>query len=182
MSDTQAETQTSAAAAAPAIAAPLTSAAPSAEENAALRGALAKVQADYAGLQGQLSSVIVERDGLKGTVAKLEPLAKEADTLRVKVEGFVNAGRESAIVEATRAKYPGADPLAIRGVLAALSEQGKVNRHAEDIAAESAKLQQLIELEAPGLTRPATSGGGTASARATHGASRPQFRNLVTGS
>lgn len=172
MSDTQAETKTSAAADAPAIAAPVTSpAAPSAEENAALRGALAKVQADYAGLQGQLSSVIVERDGLKGTVAKLEPLAKEADTLRVKVEGFVNAGRESAIVENLRTKLTGAEPLAIRGVLAALAEQGKANRYAEDTAAESAKILKLIESEAPGLTRPATSGGGTASARPQTGGS-----------
>lgn len=163
MSDTQAETPTSTAAASPAPAAPVTP--PSAEENAALRGALAKVQADFAALQGQLSSVIVERDGLKETASKLEPKAKLADELQVKVNGFINAGRESAIVEDLRSKLTGAEPLAIRGVLAALSEQGKANRYAEDTATESAKILKLIESEAPGLTRPATTGGGTASAR-----------------
>lgn len=163
MSDIQAETQTPTVAATTAAVALVP--APNGEENAALRGALDKVRADFAGLQGQLSSVIVERDELKGTVAKLEPLAKLADELQVKVNGFENAGRESAIVEALRSKLPGAEPLAIRGVLAALSEAGKVNRYSPDTATESAKILKLIETEAPGLTRPSTSGGGTASAR-----------------
>lgn len=170
MSDISTESPKTETAAAPA-AQPSVSAPPSSEENAALRNALAKVQADYAGLQGQLSSLIVERDGLKGSVAKLEPLAKEADGLRVKVEGFINASRESAIIETLRSKLPGAEPLALKGVLAALAEQGKANRYAEDAAVESAKILKLIETEAPGLTRPPTSGGGTQSARPMTGGS-----------
>lgn len=171
MSDTNAETpNTETSTGAPAAAADKPAVVPSAEENAALRGALAKVQADYAAL-------VVERDGLKGTVAKLEPLAKEADTLRLKVEGFTNSSRESALVDVLRTKLPSAEPLAIRGVLAALSEQGKANRFAEDTATEAAKILKLIESEAPGLTRPATSGGGSQSARVTPAAS--QRKSLV---
>jgi len=50
-------------------------------------------------------------------VTELEPRAKLAADLEIKVTGYVNAGRESAIVEALRVKLPGADALAIGGVL-----------------------------------------------------------------
>lgn len=176
MSDISTEPPKTETAAAPA-AQPSVSAPPSSEENAALRNALAKIQADYAGLQGQLSSLIVERDGLKGSVAKLEPKANLADELQIKVEGYVNAGRESAIVETLRAKLTGAEPLAIKGVLATLHEAKKINRYAEDAAAEAAKALKLIESEAPSLTRPPTSGGGTQSARVTQAA--PKYASLI---
>lgn len=142
-----------------------TSTGPSAEENAALRNALAKVQQDYAALQGQLSGVIRERDTFKDQTAKLEPKAKLADELQIKVDGFVNTGRETAIVEALRGKLIGAEPLALRGVLAQLNEQGKANRYAEDSAAEAAKILKIIETEAPSLTRPPISASGSSLVR-----------------
>ena len=151
------------------------------QENAALRGALEKVRADYAALQGEaqllakaatetkaaLGSALVERDMFKAQVSQLEPVAKEAEGLKVQVQGFVNAGREAALVEALRAKLPGAEPLAIRGVLAQLAEQGKAIRYPEDAAAEAAKVLGLIEIEAPSLTRPPTSASGSSLVRPT---------------
>ena len=51
------------------------------------------------------------------------------------------------VVEALRVKYPGAEPLVIRGTLAALAKAGKVNPHAEDTAAELAKVLPVIAAE-----------------------------------
>lgn len=173
---------------APVTAAPVT-ATPAADpaENVALRGALEKVRADYATLvsetqlvaktatetQAALGAALRDRDAARAQLAVLEPKAKLADELQVKVEGFVNAGRESALVDALRSKLPGAEPLAIRGVLAQLAEQGKAVRYPEDAAAEAAKVLAVISTEAPSLTRPApTLGGGSPGARQTPAPSR----------
>jgi len=118
-----------------------------------------------ASLTEQLAAVLRERDTFKSEVDKLSPLAKEADGLRVQVQGFVNAGRESAIVERLRTALPGAEPLAIRGVLSSLAESGKINRYAEDASVEANKAIELIKSEAPSLTRPPTSAGGSAAVR-----------------
>ena len=151
--------------------------APSAEENTALRNALTKVQADYASIQGQLSSITAERDAFKATADKFEPLFKEAEGMKAQIQGFVNTNRETAIVETLRAKLP-ADktPFEIRSAVLGFHEAGKANRHAEDAVAESAKLLKLIESEAPSLLRPATSGGGTPSARAIPAAAQRKSR------
>lgn len=165
---------------APVTAAPVT-ATPAADpvENAALRNALEAVRADYAKLAGEtqlvaktatetqaaLGAALRERDTFKAQLAELAPKAKLADELQVRVEGFLNAGRESALVEALRSKLPGAEPLAIRGVLAQLAEQGKAVRYPEDAAAEAAKVLEVISIEAPSLTRPPTLGGGSPGAR-----------------
>lgn len=158
------------------------------QENAALRGALETVRADYAKLAGEtqlvaktatetqaaLSAAVRERDMFKAQLAELAPKAKLADELQVKVEGYVNAGRESALVEALRAKLPGAEPLAIRGVLTQLAEQGKAVRYPEDAAAEAAKVLELISKEAPSLTRPPTSASGSSLVRPA--AQKPAYR------
>lgn len=158
-------------------AAPVTAADPA--ENVALRNALEAVRADYAKLAGEtqlvakaasesqaaLGAALRERDTFKAQLAELAPKAKLADELQVKVEGYVNAGRESALVDALRSKLPGAEPLAIRGVLAQLAEQGKASRYPEDAAAEAAKVLEVISIEAPSLTRPPTLGGGSPGAR-----------------
>ena len=95
-------------------------------ENAALRNALEAVRADYAKLAGEtqlvaktatetqaaLGAALRDRDAARAQLAELAPKAKLADELQVRVEGYVNAGRESALVEALRSKLPGAEPLA----------------------------------------------------------------------
>lgn len=139
---------------------------------AALRTTLAALQADNAtlaktntDLTGQLGAALRERDTHKAAVDKLQPVAAEAEALRGKVEKFTNDARETALVEQLRSQLPGAEPLAIRGVLSTLSEQGKVNRFAEDPKAEAAKAFEVIKAEAPSLLRPPTTAGGSAIAR-----------------
>ena len=93
--------------------------------------------------------------------------AAKADELAVKVTDLTNAKHEASLVDALRAKLPGADPLAIRGVLGELHKAGKANRFAEDTAAELARVLPVINAEAPSLTRPPTTGGGSPGARPT---------------
>lgn len=150
-----------------------------ATENLSLRNALETVRADFAKLQGEttivakgatesqaaLAAAIRERDLFKTQVTELEPKAKLAADLEVKVDGFVNAGREAAIIEALRPKLPGADALTLSAVLTKLHEGARVNKFAEDAATEAAKALELITAEAPGLTRPAMSASGTSLVR-----------------
>ena len=65
----------------------------------------------------QIAALTGERDTFKATIAALEPKAAKADELAVKVTDLTNAKHEASLVDALRAKLPGADPLAIRGVL-----------------------------------------------------------------
>lgn len=115
----------------------------------------------------QIAALTGERDTFKATIAALEPKAAKADELAVRVTDLTNAKHEASLVDALRAKLPGADPLAIRGVLGELHKAGKANRFAEDTAAELAKVLPVITTEAPGLARPATVGGGSPGARQT---------------
>lgn len=133
---------------------------------------LAALQADNAVLAKQasdtasaLATALRERDTYKLQVTELEPRAKQADALKLEVEGFVNAGRETKLVEALRVKLPGAEPLLIRGTLATLHDAKRVNRFAEDTAAELARALPIITAEAPSLTRPPTAGGGSTGVR-----------------
>lgn len=148
-------------------------------EVATLRSTLAALQTDNArlateaqtvakgalDLQAALTAAHGEREAFKVEVEALKPRAALADELKVQVEGYVNAGRETALVEALRVKYPSAEPLVIRGTLAALAKAGKVNPHAEDTAAELAKVLPVIAAEAPSLTRPPTGASGTSMVR-----------------
>ena len=159
-----------------------------AAENATLRTTLAALQADNARLlsesqvvakganesQAALAAALRERDTFKTQIAELEPRAKQADELKVKVEGYVNDGRETALVEALRAKLPGAEPLVIRGVLGRLHDAGKINRFAEATDAEVVKALPIITAEAPSLTRPPTTGGGSAGIRSPAPPAKPR--------
>lgn len=152
-----------------------------AAENVTLRTTLAALQADNARLlaesqtvargatesQTALAAALRDRDALTVRVTALEPLAAERDALQLKVEGFTNEKRETALVDALRAKFPGADALAIGGVVAKLHEQGKINRFAEDPAAEVAKALPIITAEAPSLARPPTGAAGSSLVRPT---------------
>lgn len=124
----------------------------------------------------QIAALTGERDTFKATIAALEPRAAKADELAVKVTDLTNAKHEASLVDALRAKLPGADPLAIRGVLGELHKAGKANRFAEDTAAELARVLPVINAEAPSLTRPPTSGGGSPGARPTPA---PQLVSLI---
>lgn len=141
---------------------------------------LAEVNAKYGEATSQLATVLRERDTYKEQVGKLEPVAKEADKLRLQVEGFQNTAKESAILERLRAQLPGAEPLAIRGVLSSLHEGGKVNRYSDDADTESKKILELIKSEAPSLTRVPTGAGGTAAVRETP-APPPRMKSMLWG-
>jgi len=164
-------------------------------ENTTLRTTLAEVQADNKRLatdlgaattaaaqsleqiKATLADTIRERDVFKVEIDALKPRAALAADLEIKVNGFVNEKREGALVAALKGKLPGADDLAIKGVLSTLHESGEVNRFAEDTAAEMAKALPIITIKAPSLTRPLTSGGGSAGLPNTPAA--PVRRSLI---
>jgi hypothetical protein len=155
-------------------------------ENATLRASLATLQADNAGLSKTatdnataLAAALRERDTFRQQATDLEPRAKQADELKIQVEGFVNAGRETALVEALRAKLPNAEPLVIRGMLTTLHDAKRINKFAEDPTAELAKALPIITAEAPSLTRPLTAGGGSTGVRPA-GAKPPGYRGPFT--
>jgi hypothetical protein len=127
--------------------------------------------------QTALAQALRERDAFKNEVTTLKPRATLADELEVKVTGFVNANRETALVDALRVKLPGADLLALKGVLTTLHDSGKINRFAEDTAATVGLVLPIITAEAPGLTRPPTAGGGSTGLRET--AAAPTRRSLI---
>ena len=163
---------------APTTVAPVAPVAPPADEGAAvLAQKLAEANARAATFAQQITTLTGERDTFKAQIADLTPKAAQAAELAVKVTDLTNATRESAFVEALRAKLPGAEPLAIRGVLGELAKAGKINRYPEDAAAELAKALPIITAEVPSLTRAPTSGGGTPGARQTPSA--PARKSLV---
>lgn len=138
----------------------------------ATAAALAELQRDNAALsrliadrQQQLDTTQRERDTFKAEVDKLTPRAKLVEELQQKVGGYEAEKREHALFEAVRPKVPGAEPLALRGVIAELHKQGRINKAPEDAAAEGEKLLKAIETDSPSFLRPPTSTGGTAGAR-----------------
>ncbi len=157
-----------------------------ATENASLRNALEAVRVNFDALKADnarlateaqtvataanatqvtLAQAIRDRDAVQAQFKVLEPKAVLADELQIKVNGFVNEKRETALVDAVRGKFPGADTLAIRGVLTTLHDAGRINKFAEDTAAALAAALPIITAEAPSLTRPLTAGGGSAGLR-----------------
>lgn len=157
-----------------------------ATENASLRNALEAVRVNFDALkadnarlateaqtvataanatQAALAQAIRDRDAVQAQFKVLEPKAVLADELQIKVNGFVNEKRETALVDAVRGKFPGADTLAIRGVLTTLHDAGRINKFAEDTNAALTAALPIITAEAPSLTRPLTAGGGSAGLR-----------------
>lgn len=127
--------------------------------------------------QSALAEALRERDAFKGQLAELAPKAKLADELQVKVEGLVNANRESAIVEVLRAKLPGADLITVKGVLSQLHDAGKASKFGEDAKAEADKVFALLPEVAPRLINPQANASGPAAIRpvVTPGAYRGPF-------
>lgn len=128
--------------------------------------------------QVALAQALRERDAFKVEVTALKPRATLADELEIKVNGFVNEKREGALVAELRKKFPGADLLALEGVLTKLHDGGKINKYAEDTAATVAAAVPIITAEAPGLTRPPTTGGGSTGLKET---SKPPARKSLIG-
>ncbi len=169
-----------------------------ATENASLRNALEAVRVNFDALKADnarlateaqtvataanatqvtLAQAIRDRDAVQAQFKVLEPKAVLADELQIKVNGFVNEKRETALVDAVRGKFPGADTLAIRGVLTTLHDAGRINKFAEDTAAALAAALPIITTEAPSLTRPLTAGGGSAGLRESPSTS--QRRSII---
>lgn len=146
---------------------------------------LAALQADNANLAKQVSerdtalaAALRERDTLKTAVGELEPRAKQADVLKGQVEAMTNKERETALIEKLRGSLPGADQLLIKGTVAALAEQGRIQRYPEKADDEAAKALDIIKKEAPGLTRPATGAGGSSLVRTAD--AKPAYRGPFT--
>ena len=130
-----------------------------------LTAKLAEANARAGTFAQQVATLTGERDTFKSQIADLGPKAAQAADLAIKLTDLTNASRESAFVEALRGKLPGADALAIRGVLGELAKAGKINRYPEDPAAALATALPIITAEAPSFTRPAVGvGGGSLSA------------------
>lgn len=134
--------------------------------------ALADLQRDNKALAEQLSTMQRERDEARQQAALAAPRAKLADgyetqiaELKGKVQGYQTKEREDALYAAAATKIPGAEPLALRGLIATLAEKGRINRAPDDADAEVKKLLGIVEAETPSMLRQPTSGGGTPGAR-----------------
>lgn len=120
----------------------------------------------------QLTTVTTERDLFRTKVTELEPKVAKVGELEMQVQTLTNTARESALLEHLRPKLPGADTLALRGVVQQLHDAGKINRFAEKPAEEAAKALPIITSEAPSLARsPNSRGGGSQGAGQTPNAS-----------
>jgi hypothetical protein len=114
-----------------------------------------------------LKSITAERDSLAAELRardkKIGELTGERDAFKGQVDGFERAGREGALVERLQRDLPGADRMALRGVLAVLGEAKKIDRFpmAEQLDETAKKAIELIKAEAPSLTRPPPAVGGS---------------------
>lgn len=131
--------------------------------------------------QGQLASVLKERDTFASSLKELEPKAKEADQLRLKVEDYVRRDREMAIISRVRAQIPHAGDLELRGVLGALHESGKLDRYSEDSENTAKKALEMIKSEAPNLLRAPMGPGGSAAAPSQPQGNRNSSRHPIWG-
>lgn len=144
-----------------------------------LHTTIAALQADNAALARQAADATRERDAATARIATLEPKATLADQLQLKVTGFENEKKESALVQLLQVKLPGAEPLQIRGVLGELATAKKADRYPTDPAAEATKIFDLIKTEAPSLLRPPTGAGGSSLVPRTTPAQAPAKTDLV---
>lgn len=113
-------------------------------------------------LQGRHDDVVVQLRAASDARAKLE---RENNTLRQQVEQFGKREREGAILGRMRDALPHLSALEVRGALAALAEDGKVDRFATDADAAATAALEALKTAAPNLLRvPAPGGGGPAGA------------------
>lgn len=108
------------------------------------------MQADMSRLDGEVKS----RD------AKIAEQEKELVKLRAAVETYTKREREGVVVGKVRDALPHASDLELRGVLAALHEEGSIDRYGDKPDEIAAKAIELIKSKAPALMRPPAQGGG----------------------
>lgn len=108
------------------------------------------MQADTTRLEGEVKA----RD------SKLAEQEKELIKLRAQVDGYTKREREGQVVSKIRDALPHASNLELRGVLAALHEEGAIDRHSDKPDETAAKALELIKSKAPALMRPPAQGGG----------------------
>lgn len=118
------------------------------------------MQADVSRLQGEVQS----RDRKIAEMQReLEKVGKERGDLAGQIERFSKMQQEAKLVGRVREQVPGASDLAIRGMLAALHEEGALDRYApDDKLEETAKL--AVEKIKPAIGRPPAQGGGPGGA------------------
>lgn len=114
---------------------------------------------------------------LQAALAKLAERDTEVTTLRAQVDGYGKRERESAIVGRLRNALPHSTEFEIRSALAGLHEAGKIDRYADKPDEVAKTALELIKVEAPSLTRPPTSGGGSPGVRVEPGAR--QHKSLI---
>lgn len=127
-----------------------------------------------------LRSITAERDALASELKAREKtigeLTAERDSVKGQFEALSRQAREGALLERLARDLPGADKMALRGVVAVLGEGGKLDRHppAEQLEATAKAALELIKTEAPSLIRPAVSAGGTNGVPSRTAAPRPR--------
>ena len=161
--------------------APQTSEAPKADAQIAWEKERSSLIDQLKGVQGQLASVLKERDQFSSALKEIEPKAKEADQLRLKVEDYVRRDRELSIISKIRAAAPHAGDLELRGVLGALHETGKLDRYSEDSEGTAKRALELIRSEAPNLLRPPTGASGSAAAPSQPQGQRNSSKHPIWG-
>jgi hypothetical protein len=114
-------------------------------------------------LQGRHDDATVKLRAESDLRAKLD---RENKTLREQVEKFGQREREGAILARMRDALPHLSTLEVRGALAALAEDGKVDRYSTDADAASKAALEALKAAAPNLLRVPAPGGGPAGAPA----------------
>lgn len=140
--------------------------------------AFRSMQADLAAVQSEvkmrdrkISELVAERD------KKVRELEVERDTFKNQVEQYGRQQREGAIVEGIRVKLPHLSAFEIRGSLAALHEEGVIDRYSEKPDEAAAAAIEAMKTKAPAMLRPPAQGGGPGGA--PQQAARPKSKTLI---
>lgn len=111
-----------------------------------------------------LKSITAERDALAAKVqahaGEVAALTSERDGLKVQIEMFGKRERETAVVEAVRAKLPHLTPFEIRGTLLALHDENAIDRFSDKPDEAATAAVAALQTKAPSLLRPPAQGGG----------------------
>ena len=127
---------------------------PKDESGDGFTGAFKALQSDKNRLEAELTAAS----------KKYAELTKERDELRGKVDGFIRKEREGAVVSRLKTALPHVEDLALRGVLAALHEDAKIDKHSEDAEATAKAVLEHLKNHAPAMMRPPALGGGPGGA------------------
>jgi hypothetical protein len=138
-------------------------------------------EAAFKSLQSEKNRLQMELDALR---SKHDGVCKELGTVKAENEGFRKRAAESRIIGLIKSNLPDVSEIDIRGRLAVLAEDGKVNRYAPDEEAEAAASVVLENFKAtsasnnaPVQKRPPAQGGGPTGAPVQSG--RKQYKPLI---